>query len=374
MPGASFGTRQVGLHFTITGRVPNEAPGLHLKTAVMLGWFAGSYTLLTFWATTWWQASALAISVGMAMAGIGFNIQHDGGHGSYSRRESVNLIMAFALDVLGASSYVWSWKHNVFHHSNPNIAGLDADIDIQPFCRLAPAQRRRAWHRFQHLYIWFLYSLLTVKWQFVDDFKELASGRIGGQHFARPRGWRLWSLVAGKVIFLSWTFVLPLLLHSVLRVALCFTLASLVLGLTLAITFQLAHAVEGAAFSSLGESGRASTEWAVHQVEASMNFAPGNRVLTWYLGGLNYQIEHHLFPRVCHLHLRDLSSIVQTACLEYGVNYRVHPTASAALASHARWVHRLGQTARGARQWPRSPKPEWTSDGQPRGQDDTGPS
>src|SRR5712692_9181555 len=219
--GAFYGElrRQVGLHFTITGRVPNEAPGMHLKTAVMLGWFAGSYTLLSFWATTWWQASALAISVGMAMAGIGFNIQHDGGHGSYSRRESVNLIMAFALDLLGASSYVWSWKHNVFHHSNPNIAGLDSDIDLQPFCRLAPTQPRRAWHRFQHLYIWFLYSFLVVKWQLVDDFKELASGRIGGQHFARPRGRRLWILVAGKVIFFSWAFVLPLLLHPILSVA-----------------------------------------------------------------------------------------------------------------------------------------------------------
>ena len=119
-------------------------------------------------------------------------------------------------------------------------------------------------------------------------------------------------------------------------------------SITLAITFQLAHAVEEAAFPSLDKSGRASTEWAVHQVEASVNFAPRNRVLTWYLGGLNYQIEHHLFPRVCHLHLRDLSTIVQTACLEYGVKYRVHPTASAALASHARWVHRLGQTARTA--------------------------
>ena len=203
--------RQVDLYFTIVGGVPNEAPGMHLKSAVMLGWFAGSYALLTFWATTWWQASALALSLGLAMAGIGFNIQHDAGHGAYSHREGVNLIMALALDVLGASSYVWSWKHNVFHHSNPNIAGLDADIDIQPFCRLAPAQPRRPGHRFQHLYIWFLYSLLTVKWQLVDDFKELASGRIGGQHFPPPRGWRLWSLVAGKILFIGWAFVLPAL-------------------------------------------------------------------------------------------------------------------------------------------------------------------
>jgi len=276
------------------------------------------------------------------------NVQHDGGHGGYSRREGVNLLMAFALDLLGASSYVWSWKHNVFHHSNPNIAGLDSDIDLQPFCRLAPTQPRRAWHRFQHLYIWFLYSFLVVKWQLVDDFKELASGRIGGQHFARPRGRRLWILVAGKVIFFSWAFVLPLLLHPILSVAFCFALASMTVSLTLAITFQCAHVVEGAAFPSLDKSGRASTEWAVHQVEASVNFAPRNRLLSWYLGGLNYQIEHHLFPRVCHLHLRNLSTIVQTACLEYGVKYRVYRTARAALASHARWVHRLGQTARSA--------------------------
>ena len=336
--------RRVEIHFATIGCAPNKAPGMYAKTAVMLGWFAASYVLLVFWAATYWQACALAVSLGLATAGIGFNVQHDGVHGGYSPRKGVNRLMALSLDMLGGSSYVWSWKHNVFHHSNPNAVGLDADIDIQPLCRLAPAQPRRAGHRFQHLYIWLLYSLLLVKWHFVDDFKELVGGRIGGLHFPRPHGLSLWSMVAGKFLFLLWAFGVPALLHPIWQVGMCYALGSLTASLTMAVTFQLAHCVEGAAFPVLdGAAVRARTEWAVHQVEASANFAPRNRVLSWYVGGLNYQIEHHLFPSVCHLHLRGLSRIVQATCLEYGVNYRVYPTVRAALASHVRWVYRMGR-------------------------------
>src|SRR5229473_6578843 len=124
--------RRVEIHFATIGCAPNKAPGMYAKTAVMLGWFAASYVLLVFWAATYWQASALAVSLGLATAGIGFNVQHDGVHGGYSPRKGVNRLMALSLDMLGGSSYVWSWKHNVFHHSNPNAVGLDADIDIQP--------------------------------------------------------------------------------------------------------------------------------------------------------------------------------------------------------------------------------------------------
>jgi linoleoyl-CoA desaturase len=331
--------RRVDVHFQLTGGAPNGAPGMVPKSLVILAWVTASYGLLLLWASTPLEGALCSLSLGLAMAGVGFNIQHDGGHGGYSRHAFVNSLMAFGLDALGGSSYVWSWKHNVFHHSNPNVTGLDADVDVQPFCRLTPGQPRRAAHRFQHIYIWALYLLLAVKWQLVDDFKELITGRIGGRAFPRPSKARWVGVIGGKVLFAGWALALPLWMHPWWSVMLCFLVVSATLSLVLSVTFQLAHSV-GAAFPA---SGSPPTEWAVHQVEASVDFAPENSLLTWYLGGLNFQIEHHLFPKVCHLHLAALSRIVRRTCEDYGVRYSVHPTARAALAAHARWIRLLGK-------------------------------
>jgi linoleoyl-CoA desaturase len=334
--------RRVDCHFQRPGATPNGGSRMVIKSLVILTWLIASYVLLLLWASTPLEGGLCSLSLGLAMAGVGFNVQHDGGHGGYSSHRWVNGLMAFGLDVLGGSSYVWSWKHNVFHHSHPNVTGFDSDIDVQPFCRLSPSQRRRAAHRFQHIYIWVLYLLLALKWQFVDDFRELATGRIGGQVFPRPSKTRSVSVIGGKILFVAWAVVLPLWMHPVWSVLLCFLAISATLSLVLSVTFQLAHSV-AVAFPVDGAGSPARKEWAVHQVEASADFAPRNVLLTWYLGGLNFQIEHHLFPRVCHQHLAGLSPIVRRTCEEYGVRYSVHPTARAALVAHARWIRLLGR-------------------------------
>jgi linoleoyl-CoA desaturase len=334
--------RRVDEYFARTGASRTSAPGMWRKPLIIMAWFAASYALLTFWASTPWQAGLCSVSLGLAVAGIGFNIQHDGGHGGYSRHRFINALMAQGLDLVGGSSYVWRWKHNVFHHSHPNVDGLDADVNVKPFCRLTPEQQWRPGHRFQHVYVWFLYSLLAIKWQFIDDFMDVIVGRIGAQRFPRPRGLDLLGLLGWKAFFLVWAFVIPLWLHPVGSVLLCYAAASMTVSVVLSVTFQLAHAVEGASAPELEGTGRTRVEWAEHQIVTSVDFAPGNAVLTWYLGGLNYQIEHHLFPGVCHRHLQALAPIVQATCAEYGVPYRVYPTARAAVASHVRWLRQLG--------------------------------
>ncbi|QRN98528.1 acyl-CoA desaturase [Archangium violaceum] len=335
---------RVERYFQESGRAQRDLPGMYAKTAALLGWFAASYAFLVFVATGPWSAVLGCVSLGLAMAGIGFSIQHDANHGGYSERKSINRLLAWTLDVLGASSYVWSWKHNIFHHSHPNVVGLDADIDIQPFCRVAPGQRLHAAHRFQHVYIWMLYGLLAVKWHFVDDFKDVLNGSVGRQKMPRPTGRKLAGVLGGKLFFIGWALVVPALFHPVWKVALCYALTSFVLGLTLASVFQLAHCVEEAEFSEVPEGGGTfAREWAVHQVETTVDFARGNRLLCWYLGGLNFQVVHHLFPRVCHLHYPALSRLVEETCREHGVRYRAQESVGAALGSHVRWLKRMGQ-------------------------------
>jgi linoleoyl-CoA desaturase len=339
---------RVDRYLATSGRSPRDLPGMYAKTATILGWFVASYLWLVFGATGLWGAVAGCVSLGLAMAGIGFSIMHDANHGSYSEKRLINRLMGWTLDIVGGSSYVWSWKHNIFHHTHPNVAGLDEDIDIQPLCRIAPGQRSYAAHRFQHLYIWVLYGLLPLKWHFIDDFRNMASGHIGQQKMPRPTGWKLFGVLLGKLLFYSWVIVLPALFHPLWKVALGYGLTSLVLGVTLSTVFQLAHCVEEAEFTVVPKDGHTFTrEWAVHQVETTVDFARGNPLVSWYLGGLNFQVEHHLFPRVSHLHYPALSRIVEETCQEYGVRYRSQQSVGAALRSHVRWLKRMGRPAIG---------------------------
>jgi linoleoyl-CoA desaturase len=335
---------RVEQYFQQSGRAQRDLPGMYAKTVALLGWFAASYAFLVFVADGPWSALLGCVSLGLAMAGIGFSVQHDANHGGYSERRSVNRLLSWMLDFLGASSYVWGWKHNIFHHSHTNVVGLDADVNIQPFCRIAPSQKLYPVHRFQHLYIWLLYGLLTVKWTFVDDFKDVFNGNVGLQKMPRPTGRKLLGVLLGKLVFLGWALGVPVLFHSLWTVALCFALTSFVLGFTLASVFQLAHCVEEASFPEVPEGGGSfGREWAAHQVETTVDFARGNRLLGWYLGGLNFQVVHHLFPRVCHLHYPALSRIVEDTCREHGVRYRAQESVRAAVGSHVRWLKQMGR-------------------------------
>ena len=335
---------RVGQYLADPRRVRRAQARMYLKSAAILIWFAASWALLMFAASTWWQAGLLSVSVGLALAGLAFNITHDANHGAYSPSRRVNRAMCFSMDFMGASSYVWRTKHNVVHHTYTNIAGADSDIDSMPFARLAPEQPLRPLHRFQHLYLWLLYGLFAIKWHTGGDFGYLREGRVAETPLRWPRGGQLAGFWAGKAVFVSWAVVIPALFHPIWTVAVAFGIASFVLAITLAVTFQLAHCLEEAEFPSAQDmAGAERTEWARHQVETTVDFAPRNRFLAWYLGGLNFQIEHHLFSRVCHTHYPAVAPIVREVCARHGVRYQAHRTLRSAIASHARWLRRMGR-------------------------------
>ena len=335
--------RRVDRYFRYTGLRPRDCPQMYLKTALLAAWLAASYLLLLFLGETWWLAAPLVVSLGLSMAAIGFNVQHDGGHGAYSSHQWVNRIMAWSLDLLGGSSYVWARKHNSIHHSYANITGHDDDINIGLLGRLSPHQRRLPFHRLQQYYLWLLYGLLPVKWLLFDDFWNLITGRIGAHRLARPKGWDLVTFLTGKVAALTLTFLVPMLFYPVWVVIVFYAIMSFVCGVVLSVVFQLAHCVEEAAFPMpVAGSDRMEAHWAVHQVQTTVDFARGNRLLSWYVGGLNFQIEHHLFPKVCHLHYPALAPLVEATCREFGVRYVAHRTLFSSLASHFRWLRRMG--------------------------------
>lgn len=335
--------RRVDEYFRSTGRRQRDCPAMYLKSAIILTAFAGFYLLLVFVAATWWQALPLAVLLGLAMAAVGFNIEHDGGHHSYSNHAWINRLMAMTLDLIGGSSYVWHWKHDVVHHTYVNITGHDADIDVPFFARLTPHQRRLAFHRWQQFYLWPLYGVNVIKWHLYDDFRDVILGRIGTTRMPRPKRWELMRFIGGKALFLTLAFGLPLLVHPIGIVLLFYSVTVILAGVVVSVVFQLAHCVEEAEFPLPQEdSSSMENAWAIHQVETTVDFARRSRLESWLLGGLNFQIEHHLFPRVCHINYPAISPLVEQTCRDFGVRYAEHVSFRAGLVSHFRWLRRMG--------------------------------
>ncbi len=344
--GGGFQTvlkQRVDAFFETSGRHRRDAAALYVKAALLLGAFAGLYVVLVFVVQTWWQALPVAVALGFVTAAIGMNVQHDGGHGAFSDRPWINRFTARTLDLIGGSSYFWHWKHGVLHHTYTNVDGHDTDPEAGIVGRMTPNQRRFWFHRWQHVYLWPLYGLLAMKWHFVDDFKDLIRGRMGRHRIPRPHGREAVVFVAGKLTFFTLAFVVPLLRHPLLSVIACYAIAAGVTGIVLAVVFQLAHIVEEAAFPAPSPStGRLDDEWAIHQVKTTVDFARGNRAVAWLIGGLNFQIEHHLFPRISHVHYPAISKVVEETCREFHVPYASHPTFWAGVAAHFRWLRRMG--------------------------------
>ncbi|RMG09312.1 MAG: acyl-CoA desaturase [Planctomycetota bacterium] len=339
--------RRVKAYFAESGLSPHGGRRFAVKAGLMLAWAATSYLLLLFWASSPASAIPLAVSLGLAVAGIGFSVMHDGNHRAAAGRPWLNRLAGGTLDAIGGSSYVWRHKHNVLHHTYTNIEGVDDDLDAGPFLRLAPTQRRRSFHRLQHLYELPLLGFLAAKWVLLDDWLALARGKVGGSSFPRPRGSDLAQLLGGKLFFYAWALGLPLVLHPPLPVLLVFALSSAVLGMTLGIVFQLAHVVEGAqSLAAPTHSPEARLQpWVEHQLATTADFAPRSRLLSWYVGGLNFQIEHHLFPRISHVHYPALAEIVCEVCEDFGVRVLRFATLREALGAHFRLLAALGRSS-----------------------------
>jgi linoleoyl-CoA desaturase len=308
----------------------------------VVAWVVTSYGVLLFIADGPLQALAASVSLGLAVAGIGFTIMHDANHQAFAPSRVVNRVMALSLDLIGGSSYVWSAKH-LAHHTYPNVTEHDPDIDSLPFARFDPAQQQRWWHRYQHVYIWVLYAVVTLRWQFLSDFVYLRRGRAGRSPVRRPKPAALATLIAGKGIFVAWSVAIPLLFHPLLSVLAFFLVTSFVASLALALVFQLSHCAGETVFIN-PDSDSTSRTWQIHQIESTVDFARDNTLLHLYAGGLNYQIEHHLYSRLPHTLYPRLAPIVQATAQAHGITYTYHPTLRGALRSHTRWLKRMGSS------------------------------
>lgn len=326
---------------------------LHLKTGLMIALYFVPWALITWGlAGSGWMFWVAEIAMGMGLAGIGMNVMHDANHDAYSNKKWVNLWVGRILDLVGGNAAIWKIQHNVLHHTFTNLDGLDEDIDMHPIMRFSPLKPRYWWHRFQHIYSWFFYSLMTVFWMIAKDWLQVR--RYHKKDLIRPSGSSVaklsTSLAITKTLYFSYIWVLPMVLSGVhwLQILGGWVVMQLVAGFILAVIFQPAHVMEDHDYVPAEKGAVLNVDPLTHQLRTTSNFGTGSAVLTWLCGSLNHQIEHHLFPQISHIHLRKLAPIVKQTAEEFGIPYRASTTYWQALGLHTRMLRSLGTSAQAA--------------------------
>ena len=306
------------------------------------------YTLFSITIPVWLYKFiylALWALLGLIFASIGFNIMHDAAHGSYSKKKSVNQLFAYSLNLVGGNEKFWKKKHNIAHHTYTNVDRHDEDIDILPFMRVHKDQKWYWIMQYQHFYWVLFYSFTYVLWITLSDFWKYFSGKIrtdsGNKIKMTIKDHFIFCF--SKIFFFTVFIGIPAYYHGTLYALIGFFLIlSPVCGLVIATVFQLAHIVESTDNVS-AENGIVHDDWTAHQLKTTANFATQNKALSWYVGGLNFQVEHHLFPRISHIHYPAIRPIVKKTAESFGVKYNEEPTFFSAIRSHVRELKKLGQ-------------------------------
>jgi linoleoyl-CoA desaturase len=317
-----------------------------VKTIFMLSlYFVPFILMLTGVVSSPWWAMLMWAIMGFGMAGIGLSIMHDANHGSYSKNKTINHIMGYMIHFIGGYDINWKIQHNVLHHSFTNVEGFDEDIDLG-IIRLSPNQKRKKFHYLQMFYAPVLYAFMTLNWSTAKDFLQLIRYKkknlLKGQGLTFNKG--LAQVIFNKVWYYALMIALPLVLIDLpwWQIVLGFIVMHLICGLIIAFIFQSAHVLKETEFFVTDKNGSVENNWAIHQMKTTANFANKSLIFSWLIGGLNFQIEHHLFPNICHVHYRKISKIVKQTAEEYNIPYNHHKTFFGAVKSHLSLLYLLG--------------------------------
>lgn len=338
--------QRVNDHFKSNNKSQQGNALMWTKVVFYVGGLVASYLLLILGSFSIPVQFLLWAGIGLFSAFIGLNVCHDAIHGTISKNKHVNKALSMLFNIVGANAYMWSIMHNVVHHTYTNIEGHDEDIESVPFLRLSPHKPLKKVHRYQHWFAFPLYGFASISWVFGKDYVKFFKPEIGGswKNKKHPRV-EYFNLFFFKALYYTLFLVIPLVVISApwWVILLGFFLSHLLEGYTLAITFMLAHVVEETQFPLPDQKGKVENAWAVHQLVTTANFACDSKFVSFVCGGLNFQVEHHLFPKICHVHYPALRNIVKQTAEEYNLPYNEQPTYMGAIRSHLRFLKRLGR-------------------------------
>tara|TARA_B100000674_G_scaffold438677_1_gene400339 strand:+ start:9081 stop:10166 length:1086 start_codon:yes stop_codon:yes gene_type:complete len=321
---------------------------MFFKSFVMLSMFFGPFYLIaSSMVLNTWFVIGLWCLMGVGMAGIGLSIMHDGNHGAFSRNKIVNRAMGLTLNLVGGSAKLWKLQHNVLHHTFTNVEGLDEDIDGPGFLRFSPHSEHKPIHKYQHVFFIFAYGLMTFGWVMWKDYLQIFRFRKKGLVKEREFKKELLIIIFWKLFYFSYILVVPIFILKlpVLTTLIGWFLMHYVCSIILSLIFQLAHVMPEIDFPEPNENEIIENNWEIHQLQTTANFSQKSRLFSWYIGGLNYQIEHHLFSGICHVHYRKISKIVKETAKEYNIPYYTNGSFFKAIGMHYRILKKFGQAA-----------------------------
>lgn len=338
---------RVNTYFKTNKKSRNANTTMVVKTVFMCTlFFVPLIILSTGMVNSLWMLFALYILSGFGMAGIGMGVMHDAIHGSYSKNKKINKLLGYTFNLIGGNDSVWRIQHNILHHTYTNIEHTDDDLNAPFFLRFSPHAKHYWAHQFQHIYIWFFYSISTISWITTKDFVRLKRYRdMGFLNKKNEYKKTLARLIVWKIVYYSYALVLPLIMlpYSWGVILLAFLCMHFVTGLLVSVVFQVAHINPDMEFPLPNETGKMKDDWYGHQFATTTNFSPNSNLLFWFIGGLNYQVEHHVLPDVCHVHYKKLTKIVADTAQEFGMTYHVKRSFFQAIVDHTKMLRLLGK-------------------------------
>ena len=337
--------KRVDQYFKENGISKHANSQMVVKTVVLLALYGVPFILLLSLQPPLWVSFILWFMMGLGVAGIGMSIMHDANHGAYSSSRKVNDLLGYTLNLVGGAAFNWKLQHNILHHTYTNVVHMDDDIADKLVLRFSPHTEAKSVHKTQYIHAFFFYGVLTLYWVLAKDFVQYVQYTRNGVNTNSPsqNAWLLARIIINKLLYFSLILGLPVLAgYSFGATLLGFLLMHFVAGIVLTVVFQLAHTVEGTSHPLPTEWGTIENSWAIHQMNTTVNFCRDNKWISWYVGGLNFQVEHHLFPQVCHVHYPAIAPIVKATAEEFGIPYMENETFGQALRSHIATLQRFG--------------------------------
>ena len=275
---------------------------------------------------------------------LGVNVGHDAAHNALFKISWYNRIFMHVFDFLGLSSFNWKNRHVSGHHVYSNIMEYDPDIQQSAVVKIFPQDQRRNFHRFQWIYMPFIYAIFIPRWVFYRDFKDVFYDRIGGFNNRPYPISEVMKMVLFKLLYLVYMVVLPCLMSGFSFGFFIGALSLLMVcsSLTIVVVLLTTHMLDDSCFPEPDEQGLMPYSWSKHQMHTTSDYATESAVVTHLFGGFNHHIIHHLFQHICHIHYPALTRILIRVAGEYGVPYRSKKYILPAMYSHFKLLYNNG--------------------------------
>jgi linoleoyl-CoA desaturase len=319
-------------------------PAMWGKAAFYLTAYFSVWATLTFASLTRWQGVLLALALGLLGTGIALNIAHDACHSTFAKSRRLNAFLYWvSFNLLGTYGYLWKIGHNETHHPSPNVPGHDVGSDGNGVIRFTSATPWKPMHRYQHIYGPVLYAFYTLTWVLFRDWRVMTEKKVAHLE-VRPSRWQYLELAAIKIVYFTYTLVLPLKYSSFSagEVVVGFLIMHAVLSLYMAAMLFTSHLADEVEFPTPGPDSRVVHSYVHHQLATTQDIHAQSRLANFLLGGFNAHVIHHLFPAVSSAHYPALSKILKETCIEHKMPY-LESTYGRALRSHLVFLRKLGQ-------------------------------